>query len=88
MIADIRPNPLGRSASIRLSLPRDGWVRLSVYDLAGQRVRTLVDGERGAGGLAVTWDRADDTGRAVPAGVYFCRLEAEGTSVSRKLVVR
>ena len=68
-------------------LPRAGHARLEVYDVAGRRVRTLVDGQVDAGWLAVRWDGRSDRGERVASGVYFCRLEAGGSSVSRKVVV-
>ena len=87
-ITEIRPNPLTGQAVVRYNLTRPGNVALAVFDLAGTKVRTLVSGHEQAGQNAVTWNRADDTGRQVPAGVYFCRFETEDRTDTRKLVVR
>ncbi|UCG43243.1 MAG: T9SS type A sorting domain-containing protein, partial [candidate division WOR-3 bacterium] len=87
-ITDVLPNPLFGQAVVRYSLARPGNVSLAVYDLAGQKTRTLVSGHEQAGQNAVTWNRTDDAGRRVPAGVYFCRFEAEEKSDTWKLVVR
>ena len=59
-----------------------------VYDLAGKLVKTLAAGNLPAGAARVTWNRTDDAGKTVARGVYFCRLQADGTNLSRKLVVR
>ena len=62
-------------------------VRLSVYALTGQLVRTLVDAERQAGSYSVTWDGRDNAGRAVATGVYVCRLEAREHRGARKMLM-
>ena len=62
-------------------------MRLSVYALTGQLVRTLVDGERGAGRYSVTWDGTDDAGRDVASGVYLCRMAAGEYRAVRKMLV-
>jgi hypothetical protein len=87
-MVNVQPNPFTGQAVVRYSLTRPGNVSLAVYDLAGTKVRTLVSGQEQAGQSAVTWNRADDAGRQVPAGVYFCRFEAEEKTDTRKLVVR
>jgi hypothetical protein len=86
-ITAVHPNPLTGRAVVRYSLARSGNVSLAVFDLTGQKVRTLKSGHEQAGQSSVTWNRADDAGRRLPAGVYFCRFEAEETAQTRKLVV-
>ena len=81
------PNPFGLRTSIGFTLARSGRVRLGVFDLAGRRVRSLLEGERGAGRHDVAWDGRDDAGRAVRAGSYRYRLElADGSSLVRGMV--
>jgi flagellar basal-body rod modification protein FlgD len=69
------------------ALPRAGRVRLDVVDVQGRHVRTLVDGDRAAGTYRAAWDGRDGNGRAVPAGVYFVRLDAAGERASRKVAM-
>ena len=69
------PNPFNSSTVIPFALPADGDVRLEVYDVVGQRVRTLVAGSLAAGLHQVAWDGRDDLGQAVAGGVYLYRLE-------------
>jgi len=83
-----RPNPVVDGTTISYQLERPTAATLTVYDLAGNLVRTLLSGDQPAEPRRVFWDRTDDSGRQVPAGVYFCRLSADGTTASRKLVVR
>jgi len=74
------PNPFAASTTLRWDLAQPGAVRLVVCDLLGRRVRTLLEGQHPAGTLATTWDGRDEQGRALPDGVYFGRLEANGSS--------
>jgi hypothetical protein len=80
------PSLFGRSVAIGYALPLAGEVSLSVYDATGAIVRKLVQGTRPAGVHAVTWNGSDDAGREVPAGAYFCRLEAAGRRTTAVLL--
>ena len=64
-----RPNPFNSSTVIRFVLPASDRVELAVYNLAGQRVATLVKGAREAGVYAVRWDGRDTSGQALASGV-------------------
>lgn len=81
------PNPARGFARIAFSLPNPGRVKLSVYDLAGARVRTLVDGDRVSGTQSVVWDGRDSQGASVRAGAYFIRLDFAGRSLTQRLVM-
>jgi hypothetical protein len=86
-LAQSFPNPFDRGTLIRFALPRPGHVTLSVYNPAGQRVRTLANGELGAGYHSVGWDGTDQTGRRVPSGVYLYELRVGPESLTRKMIV-
>ena len=81
------PNPFNPSTIIPYQLPAAGHVRLEVFNLLGQRLATLVDGERSAGVHTAQWDATDAAGRAVGAGVYIYRLSSGGQTVSRRMVL-
>ena len=81
------PNPFNPETTITYDIAETGTVRLSVYALTGQLVRTLIDGERPAGSYSLTWDGTDDAGRDVASGVYVCRMEAGDYRAVRKLVL-
>ena len=79
------PNPFGHNATVQLSLAREAGVKLTIYDLIGRRVRTLINGVQPAGVRVLTWDGRNDAGVRLSAGVYVMRLETEGVSQSRRL---
>jgi outer membrane protein assembly factor BamB len=81
------PNPFNPETTIRYSLAQEGPVRLSVFNVLGQEVITLVRGQRSAGSHAVTWDGTDASGSAVSSGLYFCRLQAGEFAETRKMVL-
>jgi hypothetical protein len=82
----ITPNPARGEVGMSFTLPATGPARLALFDAAGRRVRTLVDGERPLGRTALRWDGRDESGSPVGAGLYWARLEAAGRVVTRKLV--
>lgn len=81
------PNPFNPSTTLKFSLSRDSQVRLTVHDLMGRAVRTLVEGDRPAGEHSVLWDGRDDRGEAVGTGVYFVRVETRDGVDSRKIAL-
>ncbi len=77
------PNPFNPATAISFEMSSAGSARLTIYDAAGHLVRTLIDGQRGAGRQTVTWNGRDDAGRSAAAGVYLYRFEA-GRSVQTR----
>ena len=73
------PNPFNPSTVIPYELASGGYVRLEVFNLLGQRVAMLVDGEQQAGAHTAVWTGTDGVGRAVSAGVYLYRLTVAST---------
>ena len=70
------PNPFNPSTTIRYAIELPGLVKISVFDVAGRHVRTLVSRRHlSAGTHTVTWNGTDDAGRAAASGVYIVRLE-------------
>jgi hypothetical protein len=76
------PNPVQAGTIIQYAIPRQTMVRVVIYNAIGQEVTTLVQGKQKPGSHQVGWDAG-----SVATGVYFCRLEAEGTSQIKKIVV-
>jgi hypothetical protein len=81
------PNPFNPSTHISYYLPRAQRVTLTVYDVRGTLVRTLVDQPVGAGHHSLVWDGTDSSGGRVGSGVYFYRLRAGNKVITKKLVV-
>lgn len=89
VLSPASPNPFRLRTSIRYQLPARTAVQLAVYNVAGQKVRTLVDRTEDAGRHAVVWDGTNGNGARVTNGVYYFRLEA-GTMVriAKAIVIR
>ncbi len=79
-LAQNHPNPFNPTTTIRFSVPDAGRVRLAVYNVAGQLVRTLIDEWLSVGEHAAIWDGRDELGRSVASGVYLYRLTRSAAS--------
>lgn len=76
------PNPFNPETTIKYTLLKAGYVRISVYNAEGKLFATLLEGKRQAGEGNVTW-----YAEGIPSGVYFCRMQFENHSLERKMVV-
>ena len=75
-LADNFPNPFNPATTIKYALPQAADVELTVYNVVGQVVRTLVAEHQSAGRYVVEWDATNDNGRSLSSGIYFYRLQA------------
>lgn len=82
-----RPNPFNQIATINYQISSGGPVRIAVYNVTGQLVRTLVDRVQMAGRYSVRWDGRDERGRAAANGVYLVRMTAGGASSCQRLTL-
>ena len=80
------PNPFNPSTSIQYGLDKDTQVKLTIYNMLGQEVRTLVDGFQSAGFKSVSWDGRDALGQPVSAGVYLYKLQAGKEITTKKMI--
>ena len=81
------PNPFNSGTAIRFALPTGGPIDLSLYNLAGQKVTTLIKGRRQAGTYTAHWDGRDDRGRPLASGLYLYRLQTSTRTETRKLLL-
>jgi len=81
------PNPFNPLTRIEYGLPEQSHATIEVFNVLGQRVRTLVSAIQPAGRHRVVWDGKDDQGRDVGSGIYFYRLQAGEFSESKKMVI-
>ena len=81
------PNPFNPSTSIGFTLPESGNVKVSVYDMTGRLVSTLVDANMDEGVHMVDWDGTDSSGAMVSAGVYIYALESSDMVMTKKMIV-
>jgi hypothetical protein len=81
------PNPFNPETEVSYALPVATWVEMSVYNLLGQKVRTLVNEHQAAGHRTVRWDGTDQEGRPVTSGVYFLKIRAGDATDTRKMIL-
>jgi hypothetical protein len=81
------PNPFNPGTTIEFTVPERSTVTVVVYNVLGQRVRTLLDRVLPAGNHTVEWDGLNDFGRGLASGVYLCRLISGGESLTTKMVL-
>ncbi|NNF06264.1 MAG: T9SS type A sorting domain-containing protein, partial [Candidatus Eisenbacteria bacterium] len=82
------PNPMTSARGvIRFELTKKNHASVSVYNISGRLVRTLLSAERDAGLHEVTWDGTDTSGRKVASGLYFYRLRTPEQTMTQKVVL-
>ena len=86
-LLSITPNPFRQSALITLSCSDMNYVTAKIYSVNGALVRDFGMVEISNSTASITWDRKDNFGRIMPAGVYLFKIKAENTSVTRKIII-
>ena len=81
------PNPFNPSTQIQYSLPSESKVLISIYDLTGRKVKTLVNDVQSAGYRTVMWNATNEIGRPVSAGMYIYSIQAGNFTQNRKMVL-
>lgn len=81
------PNPFTDKTTINYSILDRTKVLLVIYNVTGEKIRLLTNELQNPGSYSVVWDKRDSNGQTMPAGVYFCRLEAEGYKNTVKMTV-
>jgi hypothetical protein len=81
------PNPFNPTTQIRFEIPETQNVTLTIYDILGRNIRTMVNSEMSAGKYTKTWDGLDKSGSQVASGIYFYRLQTNNFVKVRKMVL-
>jgi flagellar hook assembly protein FlgD len=81
-----RPNPFTPYTLIDYEVANPGNVSIKVFNTAGQRVRTLVEGYKPTGLYTILWDGRNATGESAAAGVYYYQLNVNGTTSGKKMI--
>ena len=81
------PNPFNPDTEIGYALPVNSEVELSVFNVLGQKVATLVQGEQAAGYHTVRWNGTNSDGSSVASGIYFYRITTEQFTTSKKMMM-
>ena len=81
------PNPFNPITTLRYELPENGLVNITIYDMVGRQVKTLVNQRQDAGYRSVVWDATNDNGKPVSAGIYLYQIQAGGNMQTKKMVL-
>jgi hypothetical protein len=81
------PNPFNPETEISYDLPHDAYVILTIFNIVGQKVKTLVDEFQDAGHKSIDWDGKDGNGSEVSSGIYFYRIQAGEYSQTKRMVL-
>ncbi len=81
------PNPFNNQTLIKYNLLKPCRVTLTIYNILGQKMRTLVDGRQEAGTKTLNWDGKDQKGRDLASGIYFCQLSAGEVTQTKRMVL-
>jgi hypothetical protein len=81
------PNPFNSETIIEYFLPTESRVRITVYNILGQKVKTLLDRRERAGRKRVAWDGKNETGNEVSSGIYFYRIEAGEFKKTKRMLL-
>ncbi|MFH0735847.1 MAG: FG-GAP-like repeat-containing protein [bacterium] len=81
------PNPFNPSTNIQYSLSKPSQVKLSIYNMLGQKIKTLDNAFQNVGEYSLTWNSTDDENNPVSSGVYLYRLETDNTNLQKKMVL-
>ncbi|NQU28312.1 MAG: T9SS type A sorting domain-containing protein, partial [Candidatus Marinimicrobia bacterium] len=81
------PNPFNPKTNIKYAIPATGYVTINVYNIMGQRIKTLIAGNEQAGIKSVIWDGTNDNLVDVSGGVYLIRIQHNGNIVTQKALL-
>ena len=81
------PNPFNPSTSISYDLAKDAIVTITIYDLMGRSIKTLVDNKQIAGSRSVRWDATNNVGQPIPSGMYVYSIKADGFRQTKKMIL-
>jgi len=87
MIHQNYPNPFNPVTTLRYDLPEDGNVNITIFDLMGRQVRTLISGQQTAGYKSAQWNATNDAGSPVSAGLYLYTIQAGEFRQTKKMVL-
>ncbi len=85
-ILENAPNPFNTATEISFNLPGEQQVSLAIFDPAGRKICEVYSGMAAGGRNTFTWNGTDASGRSLPAGVYFCKLELGSLTLARKIL--
>jgi hypothetical protein len=83
----VAPNPASRNANIRFNVVKSGNVKVTIYNIAGQKVRQLVDNTMAQGVQTLSWNGLDESGRETASGSYIIEISTPSEKINKTLVL-
>jgi len=81
------PNPFNPVTTLRYNLPENSLVNITIYDMLGRKVKTLINQNQDAGHKSVIWDATNDFGKPVSAGIYLYQIQVDEYISTKKMVL-
>ena len=81
------PNPFNPTTTLHYDLPEDGMVNISIFDMMGRKITTLVNNHQTAGYKSIQWNATNNTGQSVSAGVYLYHLHVGDFHQTNKMIL-
>ena len=81
------PNPFNPVTTLRYDLPEDALVNITIYDIMGRIVRTLINSQQNAGFKSIQWNANNDAGSPLSAGLYLYKVETDNFVQTRKMIL-
>ncbi|MFH1335176.1 MAG: T9SS type A sorting domain-containing protein, partial [Candidatus Zixiibacteriota bacterium] len=81
------PNPFNPVTNFQFTVPKSSHVNIEIFNIVGQKVATVVDGDMKAGVYTADWNGRDENGKTVSSGIYFYRMQADDFSNMKKMVL-
>jgi flagellar hook assembly protein FlgD len=81
------PNPFNPSTTISYQIPQTGSIRIDIFNIKGQKIRTLINELKHPGKHSVVWNGTDQSGRQVASGIYYYRIVTDHNSSTKKMLL-
>jgi hypothetical protein len=81
------PNPFNPTTTINFAIPQTDWVNITVYNLLGRKITTLVNGVHEQGSYKISWNGMDGNHQPVPSGVYIYSLRSNTVQMNKKMIL-
>ena len=81
------PNPFNPTTEIKYELPNKSLVNITIYDVVGRKIKSLVNQEQISGSYSLQWDATNSVGESIPAGMYIYTIQAGKYTSTKKMVL-
>ena len=81
------PNPFNPVTTLRYDLPENSLVNITIYDMLGKKVKTLINQTQDAGYRSVIWNATNNYGKPVSAGIYLCQIQVDENMQTKKMLL-